>query len=369
MPGTADLAGEGPQAAGTEGAFGLFERFPPLLPRQSRRATFSMLPGPPGRLPVVASLFGSRWKRTRSQVATRERGGGVAEPEPETREGLVSGTSWARRGRSPEMPMSNRPPHPSFPAGPTAVLALGLFAAAPVPSPGGELAAQVQVEVGASREVLSGGREDWEEYWIRATVRPAPGTYAYGGVRHTRRFGQDDQQYEAGGGVPVGDRWSVGIDGTWSPTHRVMPRWGAAARARRSLPGGWGVSLGGGRRVWDEVRVDHQEVEVDRSVGAFRGAYRIRLHQVDPGRSGVGHRLSGSWSYGAGSSVTLALGAGREALLLDADRIESATSRSISLSGLHWLDARTGLTYRLTAYRHGDAFTRTSVGVGVRRGL
>jgi len=39
----------------------------------------------------------------------------------------------------------------------------------------------VDVEVGASREVLTGDREAWEDYWIRVTVRPAPSTFAYGG--------------------------------------------------------------------------------------------------------------------------------------------------------------------------------------------
>jgi YaiO family outer membrane protein len=232
-----------------------------------------------------------------------------------------------------------------------------------------ELAAQVQVEAGASREVVSGGREDWEEYWIRATIRPAPGTHAYGGFRHTRRFGEEDQQYEAGGGGPAGEWWTVGVDGTWSPTHRVLPRWGARARARRALPDGWGLGFGAGRRVYDEARVDHQHLEVDRSFAPFRVAYRLGFSQVSPGRSGIGHLISGSWAYAAGSSVTVGLGIGREASVLAPDRVETTTFRSASLQGAHRLDDRTAFTYRLTAYRHGDEFTRTSVGFGVRRGL
>lgn len=88
-------------------------------------------------------------------------------------------------------------------------------------------AVPIDITVGAAREVLSGDRDAWEEYWVRATYRPGPGTHLYGGVRWTRRFGEDDQQFEAGGGVPL-------LSG--SPDFRRGPRSPGRARAR-SGPG------------------------------------------------------------------------------------------------------------------------------------
>lgn len=238
---------------------------------------------------------------------------------------------------------------------------------------GGDLEARqvqwVQVEVGASREVLSGGQEDWEDYWIRATIRPGPRSQVYGGVRHARRFGHEDQQVEAGVGTVLGRRWTLGVDGTWSPTHRVLPRWGAGGSLHRSLPGGWGVFFGGGRQVYNVTGVNYQHVGVERYIAAFRLTYRLGLHQVDRDGSGVGHLVTGTWFYGDGSGVTLGLGAGREASVLGPDRIEATSVRSAAIWGTHWIDPQTGITYRFAVHRHGDFFTRTSLGIGVRRRL
>jgi YaiO family outer membrane protein len=249
--------------------------------------------------------------------------------------------------------------------------ALLLFLALPLLLPATPLFARqlpVEVEAGASREVLT-GESDWEDYWIRATVRPAPGSHVWGGVRQTRRFGVNDQQFEGGAGLPLAETWSLGVNGTWSPTHRVLPRWGAAGELRWRLAPGWGVFFGGGRQRWVTTGVNRQHAGVERFFGPARLAYRLGFHQVDDGGSGVRHDLSGSWSYGTGSVVALGLGVGRDAVLAGEQDVRSLSAASASLSGVHWLDGRTGVTYNLVVFRHGDLFTRTGASVGVRRRL
>lgn len=226
----------------------------------------------------------------------------------------------------------------------------------------------IDIEAGASREVLSGGRDPWEEYWVRATIRPAPGAFVYGGVRHTSRFGEDDRQIEAGAGLPLADRWSLRLDGTWSATHRVVPHWGASGTLSYRFAPGWSLSGGGGREVWESTAVNRQHVGVDRRFDSFSVAYRLGLHQIEAGGSGVRHGLSGGWSYGGrGSSVTLALGGGRAATVVGAGDLRSTTERSARISGVHWLDDRTGIAYSFGIHRHGPFFTRNTSSVGFRR--
>jgi YaiO family outer membrane protein len=227
----------------------------------------------------------------------------------------------------------------------------------------------VEVEAGASREVLTRGEEPWEDYWVRAIVRPAPATHVYGGVRYTRRFGEDDQQLEAGGAAPLGALWSMRLDGTWSPTHRVLPIWAASGTLRRQLPRGWGVFFGGGRTVYEATGVNDQHVGVDRRIAAVRLEYRLQLHQIDVGGSGIHHRVTGTWFYATPSSVSLGIGTGREALVVGPGDVRNVSTLFGALWGIHWLDDRTGVSYTFAAYRHGDFFTRTTSSVGVRRRL
>ena len=232
------------------------------------------------------------------------------------------------------------------------------------------LAAQlpVDVEVGASREVLSGDREPWEEYWIRATYRPATGTFIYGGARYTNRFGQEDQQYEAGTGFPLRDRWSLRADGSWSPTHRVVPIWRATGTVRHRPAAGWTLLAGGGREEWDARTVTRQHAGVERSFERFAVGYRLGFHQTDPGRNGIRHDFTGTAFYGErGNSISLGLGIGREAVPVAAGEVRSTTFRSARLSGIHWLDGQTGIDYHFAVHRHGPFFTRTTSRIGIRR--
>lgn len=240
----------------------------------------------------------------------------------------------------------------------------------PAPAPAAaQERSPVDVEAGASREVLSGDRDPWEDYWIRATIRPGPGTHVYGGVRYTRRFGEDDQQFEAGGGLPLAERWSLRVDGTWSPTHLVLPIWGASGTVVHRLDPDWSLYAGGGRQEWDPTGVSRQHAGVDRHFESFRIGYRLGFHQIDTGGSGVRHGLSGSWLYGGGSNVTLGLGAGRAAAIVGPRDVRSVDARSATISGVHWLDERTGIGYNFGLHRHGDFFTRTRSSVGIRRRL
>lgn len=262
--------------------------------------------------------------------------------------------------------------------GVVALLALAAFA---VPLefravPGGagwrSVAAQlpVDVEVGGSREVLSGDEDPWEDYWIRATYRPGGGTFVYGTFRYTRRFGEEDHRYEAGAGTPLGERSSIRVDGLWSPTHRVAPRWGAYGSVSHSPAAGWTVSAGGGHEAWENATVNRQHAGVDRRFSRFALGYRAGFHQVDPGGSGVRHRVSGSLFYGEPTStVTLGLAAGRDAVPVDVGVIRSTSVRSATLSGTHRLDGGLALTYAFAVHRHSPFFTRTSTSIGVRRQL
>lgn len=263
-------------------------------------------------------------------------------------------------------------------AGPAVATVFALASAVPcVPSvplvgptaAGAQESLPIDVEVGASREVLSGDREAWEDYWIRATYRPGPGQHVYGGVRWTQRFGQDDQQFEAGGGLPLAPRWSLGVGTTWSPTGRVLPNWGASATVTHRISPEWSVFAGGGRREWDSEGVNGQHAGVRRHFDRFLVGYRVGFHQLDSGGSGVHHGVHGSLFYGAGSAVTVGLGIGRGEAIVGGQDVRSVQQRSARISGIHWLDDRTGVSYNFGILRHRDFFSRSTSSIGIRRRL
>lgn len=225
----------------------------------------------------------------------------------------------------------------------------------------------IDVEVGASREVLSGDRDAWEDYWIRATYRPGPGTHLYGGVRWTSRFGEDDQQLEAGGGLPLAPRWNLAVGTTLSPTGRVLPDWGASATVAHRLSPEWSVFAGGGRQEWESTGVNSQHAGVQRHFERFLLGYQAGFHQLDAGGSGVRHSVHGSFFYGRGSAVTLGLGAGRGAAVVAPQDIRSVSERSARLSGIHWLDEHTGVSYSFGVLRHQGFFSRSTSSIGIRR--
>lgn len=257
----------------------------------------------------------------------------------------------------------------------TVVVAL-VCAAAPTPSrmflPGPTAAAAqeglpIDVEVGASREILSGDREPWEDYWIRATYRAGPGRYVYGGVRWTRRFGLEDHQLEAGGGLPLAPDWSLAVGGTLSPTGRVLPDWGASGTVTHRLSPEWSVYAGGGRQEWDSVAVNTQHVGVRRHFERFLLGYRAGFHQLDPVGSGVSHTVTGTFFYGRGSAISLGLGVGRGAAIVGSEDVRTVSERSGRLSGIHWLDEHTGVSYTFGIHRHEDFFSRSTSSIGIRR--
>lgn len=225
----------------------------------------------------------------------------------------------------------------------------------------------VEVEVGGSREVLSGGEEAWDDYWVRATIRPAAGTYAYGGVRHTRRFGEEDQQLEAGVGLPLAEAWQLSLDGTWSPTQRVLPIWGLGGQVTHRLSPQWSVFAGGGRQVWEPTGVNRQHVGVTHHYGPVSAGYTLGFHQVDVGGSGIRHGLEGVWRYDPrGSHVIVGLGVGQDAATVSATELRTVTTESAGVWGTHWLDQRIGVAYAFRVHAYGDYFTRTTSRVGFR---
>jgi YaiO family outer membrane protein len=258
-------------------------------------------------------------------------------------------------------------------------MALALASAAPAwngpVAPGARsVAAQdrlpVDVEVGGSRQVLTGDNDAWEDYWIRATIRPAPGTHAYGGLRHTVRFGEEDQQLEAGFGLPLAPRWRLGLDGTWSPTQRVLPIWGLSGRLTHRIAERWSVYGGGGRQVWQATAVNRQHAGVTHHFGPFEAGYTLHLHQLDAGGSGLRHALHGGWSYDArGSHLRLEVGTGRDAAIVGPGDVRSVSEDFAGIWGTHWLDDRTGIGYNFGVHRHGEFFTRSTTSVGIRRRL
>ena len=101
-----------------------------------------------------------------------------------------------------------------------------------------------EVELGASRESLTGGRADWTSTSLEGVHRFGPRQTLYGGVRETERFSLRDTEVWAGYYHPLGEKWTALVEASASGQHNVLPKSSFYGQLSRQLPDGWGLSAG-----------------------------------------------------------------------------------------------------------------------------
>lgn len=241
-----------------------------------------------------------------------------------------------------------------------ALIAWAALAAAP--------ALGAELEAGASVERLSGGREDWRSAYLEAAHTLSERRALYGGARETERFGLRDTEAWAGHDFPLDARWSLQLEASTSPTHRVLPRLGAFAQLQRRLGDGWMASAGLRYRDYDAGRTNQLTAGAERYWGAWRGAYTLYLGRPDGGSTQAAHRVQLDRYYGARNSAGLSLAGGREAENQGPPAgIVTSDIRAVALVGRHWLDAHWALAYELGWHEQGDFYRRRGLRLGIRR--
>jgi YaiO family outer membrane protein len=255
------------------------------------------------------------------------------------------------------------------------VLSSTLAAAAPADAEGA-LAAQarspLEIEVGGSVESVT-GQSDWQEYYVLARYRFGPRQSVYARWLRAHRYDVSDTQGTLGVTFPVGDPWTVTLEGAMSPQHHFLPRWSTMGHLHTNLGQGWGVQVGAGISEYGRVTpvtVTRQYATLERYFSAYRLAYTLSGMQVEDRRSGIGHQVAGSWYYMPGAAVTVAVGTGQEVIAFpsaDDTRVEVDRTNSAAIWGNHPIQPGLHLVYSFHWHQQGDRFDRTGARVGFRQ--
>jgi YaiO family outer membrane protein len=216
-----------------------------------------------------------------------------------------------------------------------------------------------------SYEDLSGDRESWKGASLGVSHRFGDQQSAFAALHLEERFDTRDEQALFGLAGKAGDAWSYGLSGDFAPDAEVLPEWGVAAEAARSLPDQWGVGFRLRHASYQSSDVDTLSGSVDKYVDAWSLGYTLNAAKTsnidDPS---FGHLLRLAREYGDASRAALVVGFGEEAETVAPGVVQVTDTRSISLSGLHWTSAAWGFAWEAGWYEQGDLYDRLRVRLG-----
>lgn len=227
-----------------------------------------------------------------------------------------------------------------------------------------------QVEAGAGVEHADNDSSDWQQFDLALRSRFAPRSVAELTTRHTRRHGYDDHEIGAGLALPLGGDWSLAASATASPSHRVLARASGRVDLARAFEGGWVLSAGVGRSLFDGVGTgksgsSNWRLSGERYVGDWRlmaGLVRTRL---DGGQTDGGGLLQVDRYVGERGRVGVFYARGRE--LENVPELAGVVSTRVDTYGLLtiWpLSTDWALVGSIGRSRNSDRVLRTGPGAG-----
>lgn len=235
--------------------------------------------------------------------------------------------------------------------------------AAPTPA-----AATIDLEAGGSYEGLTNGRQSWNGQYLLGQLR-SPGHVFYAQAENDTRFGSTEQRLTVGDSFPLGGTWTGLLETSYTPNHLILPAFSAAGGVEYGSGSGWVESLTLRHTDYTAQSVNTGAISAEYYWKNFRAAYALTTAQVNGAGPDVEHTFTFDTYYGASSSdIALSYTVGREVENDGGPALLVSHVDDWTLSGRHWLSARTALHYGLWVYIQGTSYTRTggSLGIDIR---
>ena len=246
-----------------------------------------------------------------------------------------------------------------------------LLAALAGSSMAGHAAGPLSTELSVSSERLSGGRADWRGVEVAALWRDPAAWNASAALRGIERFGLTDSQVEAGVSVPLSARWRAEAELAESDTHRVLPRWRWRSRVWLLDLEKWNLAAGLGRTLYSTGAATSGssvlEVQAERYVGAFRGAWLGSITRLDRGDTSRAQQWRLNWYPVENASLGLVLAFGRELEYVPGLGVLSSSVRAGAITAAWQVTPLWGLNASVSDHRQGDLYRRAGVRLGLRR--
>ena len=245
-------------------------------------------------------------------------------------------------------------------------IAIALAALAACSAGAQERAHPFELRLDLAREKLDRDFADWRDDSVQLAWKPRRGLAILGGARRTERFGLVDREGFGGAYLPLGAETTLHVEGTWSSTHQVLPRWVGLAEVSRALGGGWVAALGYKASRYSLADTEAGIATVEKYIGDWRLAYTASLTRLEQGAWSPVHRASATWYRGDLTYVAIAAGRGREIENVPPLGLVASDVRSASLGAGIEVMQRWGLTFEWAWQRQGDFYTRRTARIGTR---
>jgi YaiO family outer membrane protein len=233
----------------------------------------------------------------------------------------------------------------------------------------GSVAGAAELELAHGEDALSRSLPAWRETSLRAAWSRS-GTGAGAMVRRVERFDREDWELAAAAYAPLGSRWTLGLEGSGSATHHVIPAWSAGARAQYSLARGLVTSTGLRWSRYEDAAVSTGVAIGNVGLEYYRGAHRFAwttfVSRVE-GEHSASHAAAWEVFFRARDRAGVVLSAGRELESIGGGRVLATDVLGAAIVGRTGLAGAWSLTYGLHLQRQGELYSRSGGRLGLVR--
>ncbi len=224
-------------------------------------------------------------------------------------------------------------------------------------------------EVGYSFDSLDNGFDDWHSVYVEASHTLAPRKAYYVVIESIDRFSERESDFMAGAYLPLDGDWTLLVQGSVAPSANVLPEWTASAELQRSLARGWGLRGGFRHAEYSDSRYELMNLGAERYWGNWQAAYTLYVGWPEGAGTSVSHLGRVHRYYGARNRIGLLAGFGEESESVGQDRLLTSNTRTLGLTGRHWMNPDWAISWDVIWHRQGDVYNRGGVRVGLRRQL
>lgn len=222
------------------------------------------------------------------------------------------------------------------------------------------------LEAGAAVDAVT-NHSDWQQQSLTLAERDGNRSSYYGRAASDTRFGATDPSYEAGGSASLGQHLYVNADGSFSPTHIILPATTEGGGLDWRTNGGFGYQAQFAARNYTTQNAGIVTLGTDMYAGANRYALGVTGAGVT-GVPGVALTMHGSFArYLTCDQETFSIAGGRDVESTGVPgQIAVYKALSFDANAVHWFSEHFGINAGAGWYILAGAYNRFEVRIALR---
>ena len=224
---------------------------------------------------------------------------------------------------------------------------------------------QTSLEAYYGHDALTNNRAAWNNASIKLSHK-TKSAISHVQIDTFDRFDKNDWQMAGGINLPLQDTWRLAVNGSLSPTTRVIARNKLEAIISKTLTTGF--ILHGGLQYANYAATNSKQLHITSEYyhSAYRFAYTFRLIDVDNAGTGNNQRIQLSRSYGTNNMIGVSIAGGKDVEFDGTATPPVSSVRTYALYGRHSIEKKTALTYSIFHHQQGVFYNRNGFVLGIK---